>query len=94
MTGIETAAAAVCLAIALGAVLHGPKFIALGVLALLCHVTGQQARNALEALVATREVPADRWAPTSKADRRLLDRSLRIAMRRTEMRSLLPADFR
>ena len=94
MSGIELAAAAVCLALALGAVLHGPKIIVLGIVALLCHMTGQQARNALEALAAPREVPADRWAPTSKADRKLLERSLRITMRRMEMQSLLPADFR
>ena len=94
MSNIQLVAAAICLALVLGAVLHGPKIIVLGIVALLCHVTGQQARNALEALSAPRETPADRWAATSKADRKLLDRSLQVTLRRMELQSLFPADFR
>jgi hypothetical protein len=94
MSGIQLAAAAVCIAFAIGAVVHGPKIIVLGIVAVLCHMTGQQARNALDQLIAPRETPADRWAPTSKADRRLLDRSLKVAMRRMELQSLAPEAFR
>lgn len=94
MSVIQLAAYAICIALGLGAVIHGPRMVALGIVAILCHVTGQQARNALEELIAPREAATDRWGPTSKADRRLLDRSLRVAMRRMELQSLAPDAFR
>lgn len=70
--------------------LQAPPLVVVGIAAFIRRCIDREIAADVELLVAPRVLPADRWAPPSRADRRLLAHSLSLSVRRTVLASGLP----
>ena len=91
MSGLQICIAALGAIVAMSALLQAPRLIVMGVLALIRHGIARESRGIDRALLGPRAAPTDPWSPISRADRRLLSRSLALSMRSVGIASALPA---
>ena len=93
MTVFNIITVLIALGLAALVAVHAPRLVAMGVAKLVWHMGQARAERLINALMAPREQAVDRWARTSKEERKLLAAALKDTMSRTQMRSLLPQAF-
>lgn len=78
------------IAIAVAMVVQGPPLVASMLARLIRRCIDREIAADAALLVADRAPPVDRWAPISRADRRLLSHALSLSVRSTVLTSGLP----